>query len=161
MPEFLPRRWYWLVGDHPAGVYSSADGGYVALSQPTYLAWLAAGNQPTHLDLEVNLWQVLYQQYPQGLPAAQLQQFRRQGVINALQADDDLNAKRDRALALTILDELNNHALKINAILDAIDGATNLATLKSAVAAIADYPPRTQQQLITALQNHVNAGDVD
>lgn len=56
-----------------------------------------------------------------------------------------------RALALLVLDELNAHAAKTNAILTAIDNATTLANLKTAVAAIADLPTRTVAQLKTAL----------
>ena len=57
-----------------------------------------------------------------------------------------------RAFMLVVLDELNNHALKINAILDAIDAAASLAALKTSVAAIADYPQRTSTQLKTAVR---------
>lgn len=73
----------------------------------------------------------------------------------------DLPAKRSRALMLLLLDELNLHALKINAILDAVDGAASLAALKTAVALIPDYPARTKQQLLTTLTNIINAGGVD
>lgn len=76
-------------------------------------------------------------------------------------AAGDLGAKGRQALMLVLLDELNLHALKINSILDAVDGATTLAQLKAAVLLITDYPQRTRQQLVTALTNKVNAGDVD
>lgn len=66
-----------------------------------------------------------------------------------------------RAVVLLVLDEFNSHALKINAILDAVDAATSLADLKTRVAAIVDYPPRTAAQLKTAIQNKINAGDAD
>lgn len=58
-----------------------------------------------------------------------------------------------RASLLSILDELNAHSLKINAILNAIDGASNLAEVKSAIAAIPDSPPRSIAQLKTAIRN--------
>lgn len=71
-----------------------------------------------------------------------------------------LNASRDavtaeidrvenvlRAIVLTIRDELNLHADKINAILTAIDGAATLAQVKAAILLIPDYPQRTIAQL--------------
>ena len=58
-----------------------------------------------------------------------------------------------RALTGSILDELNAHALKLNAILDAIDGAGNLNEVKTAIAAITDYPQRTIAQVKTVFRN--------
>ena len=58
-----------------------------------------------------------------------------------------------RGYALVALDELNAHALKLNAMLDAVDAATTLADLKSRYAAITDYPQRTIQQMQTAVRN--------
>jgi hypothetical protein len=78
-------------------------------------------------------------------------------LVNAAQREAVLT----RAAVLTILDEFNAHALKTNAILDAVDGAASLAALKTAVAAIADYPQRTKAQLLTAMQGKINAGDTD
>jgi hypothetical protein len=77
-----------------------------------------------------------------------------------------LNASRDvtanvlaepeaypRGYALVALDELNAHALKTNAILDAVDAATTLADLKSRIALITDYPQRTIQQMQNAVRS--------
>jgi len=58
-----------------------------------------------------------------------------------------------RAFGEVIVDEFNLRADKINAILDAVDGATSLATFKTAVGAINDYPQRTLAQLKTAVRN--------
>ena len=66
-----------------------------------------------------------------------------------------------RALLAVIIDEMNLHALKINAILDAVDGAATLAALKTAVAAIPDHPQRTLAQLRTAVLNKIDTGTVD
>lgn len=66
-----------------------------------------------------------------------------------------------RAFMLLVLDELNAHTAKTNAILTAIDGAASLAGLKTAVAAITDLPTRTANQLRTAIENKVDAGDAD
>lgn len=61
-----------------------------------------------------------------------------------------------RALAELLVDEFNAHATKMNALLDAIDAASSLATLKTAVAGIANHPDRTLAQLKTAIRNKLN-----
>ena len=66
-----------------------------------------------------------------------------------------------RGVLLLILDELNLHAGRTNAILDAVDGATTLATLKTAVLAIANVPIRTKQQLHAAITTLINDGNAD
>ena len=71
------------------------------------------------------------------------------------------HAKLMRALMLVLLDELNLHALKINAILTAINNGTTLAQVKTNIAAITDYPTRTKANLVTALTNTINAGEAD
>lgn len=65
----------------------------------------------------------------------------------------DVQESYQRAMAEAFLDEFNNHADKINEILDAIDNATSLADLKSRIGAITDYPQRTRAQLKTVLRN--------
>ena len=57
-----------------------------------------------------------------------------------------------RAFMLTMLDEFNAHATKINAILTAIDAGANLTAVKTNIVAIADYPTRTIAQLKTVLR---------
>jgi len=57
-----------------------------------------------------------------------------------------------RAFALLVLDELNTHAATVTALLDAIDNASNLSSLKTAVAAITDLPQRTEAQLKAAIR---------
>lgn len=61
-----------------------------------------------------------------------------------------------RSFALVVLDEFNATALKINAILDAIDNANNLGSLKTAVGDITDRPTRTPVQLKTAVRNRMD-----
>lgn len=74
-------------------------------------------------------------------------------------ARDDLANQIDqtedilRAVVLMVLDELNAHSAKINALLTAIDNASSLANLKTAVAAISDLPTRTAAQVKTAIRN--------
>lgn len=79
----------------------------------------------------------------------------------ALLADPAREAKLLRAILLVILDEVNLHAAKINSILTAVDGAASYGAMRTAIAAIADYPPRTAAQLRTAIQGKLNAGDAD
>jgi len=58
-----------------------------------------------------------------------------------------------RALSLTLLDELNMHAERTNAILTAIDSGTTMAEIKASVSVIADVPIRTINQLKNALRS--------
>ena len=57
-----------------------------------------------------------------------------------------------RAFMLTVLDELNAHSAKVNAILTAVDTANNFAEVKSNYAAITDLPARTAAQLRSAIR---------
>lgn len=66
-----------------------------------------------------------------------------------------------RAMILTMLDEMNLHANRVNALLTAIDNASTLATLKTAVALINDIPQRTGLQLRNAIISKLDAGDGD
>ncbi len=77
----------------------------------------------------------------------------RDAVAAAMDATEDVI----RAFALTLLDELNLHATRVTAILDAVDGATTLANLKSAVALIPDVPQRTVGQIKTALRGKLGS----
>lgn len=57
---FNIRNWYWKVNGSTTQVYSSAAGDYVPVSNPTYVAWLAAdpGNVPTSIASEAELGEV-------------------------------------------------------------------------------------------------------
>lgn len=68
--------------------------------------------------------------------------------------------KLQRAAAAALLDELNLHAQKVNAILNAIDGAATFAAMKTAIAAIPDYPQRTMAQVAASIKNKINGGEV-
>lgn len=74
---------------------------------------------------------------------------RRDGVAASLDGVEDVM----RAFALTLLDELNLHAARTTAILNAIDGAATFAAMKTAIAAVVDPPQRTVAQLKTALRS--------
>lgn len=62
-----------------------------------------------------------------------------------------------RALMLMVLDELNAHAAKVNAIMTAVDGAGTYAAMRTAIGLIADLPTRTEMQLRTAIRNKLGA----
>lgn len=49
MPNYNPSNWYWIVDGSTSQVYSSASDSYVATTDSTYEAWLAAGNVPTKI----------------------------------------------------------------------------------------------------------------
>jgi len=53
---FNPSNWYWAVGGSTTQVYSSARNAYVSTSDTDYVAWLEAGNAPTKIDEEINIW---------------------------------------------------------------------------------------------------------
>jgi hypothetical protein len=81
--------------------------------------------------------------------AANLVLRRDAGVASQLDAVESIM----RATVLVLLDEFNAHAAKINAMLTAVDNAANLADLKTAYGAIADYPARTVAQIRAAIRN--------
>lgn len=53
--------WYWIVAGSTTQVYFSAAVAYVAVSDATYVAWLAVpGNIPAQIAVEQDLWDLLY-----------------------------------------------------------------------------------------------------
>lgn len=67
MTKYSPQNWYWAVGGDEARVYSSASAAYVPVADATYKAWVDAGNVPTRIDTEANLFDVLASAHPPGL----------------------------------------------------------------------------------------------
>lgn len=47
MFKYTVTNWYWFVGSNRVRAWSSAQVDYVPASDPTFRAWLAAGNSPT------------------------------------------------------------------------------------------------------------------
>jgi len=78
---------------------------------------------------------------------------RRDAAAAQLQQTEDIL----RAFMLLVMDEFNAHAEKINSILTAIDNGGTLAQVKTEIAAITDYPTRTEQQLRTAIRNKLGS----
>lgn len=114
--------------------------------EPDLLA--VAGFAPKYWIIIGDVVTLMTQMQRDAVDAAEVEAGR-ESTAAALDAAENLA----RATLLVMLAEFNNHAAKINALLDAIDGASNLATLKTSVALIADYPQRTVQQLRTAVRN--------
>lgn len=70
------------------------------------------------------------------------------GIAGELQQTENIT----RAFMLLVLDDRNATAAKLNSLLDAIDAASSLANLKTAVAAIANLPTYDETQLRTAIK---------
>lgn len=59
MIPYNPRNWYWTVNGSTTQVFSSAAGNYVPIDNAAYLAWVAAGGNPTRIANEAELGEVL------------------------------------------------------------------------------------------------------
>lgn len=59
MKPYDPFNWYWKINGSTTQVFSSASGGYVAITDATYLAWTADGTLPTSIASEAELGEVL------------------------------------------------------------------------------------------------------
>lgn len=126
--------------------------------------WLIFGTDRAN---EIPVLRALYQLVP-----ARHLKIVNENVVEMLQSEKDavdallLNFQRDsianfientqsyeRAFAEILLDDRNMLATKIKLILDAIDGASTLAQVKSAVQVITDPPQFTLANFKTALRN--------
>lgn len=114
---------------------------------------------------QFDLWSTIPQQYREWTGTAVEEMTGPEKVavdLAALEASRDsivqqLDQQEDilRAFAGLLVDELNAHTERTNALLAAIDGAASLAALKTAVAGISDLPTRTLQQLRTAIRSKI------
>lgn len=77
---------------------------------------------------------------------------KRDSIADTIQTDQQY----ERAFAEVLLDELNAHATRMNAIMGTFDANTTFATVRTAMLAIADYPQRTLAQLRTAMRNKLD-----
>lgn len=59
MRIYNPSNWYWIVGGDESRVFSSAAGNYVPANDATYQAWLAVNENPTRIETESALGEVL------------------------------------------------------------------------------------------------------
>lgn len=67
MIPYTVENWYWVVAGSVTHVYSSAAEDYVLVSDSTYLAWLAAGGEPTPISTEALLYEVLNPETPSAI----------------------------------------------------------------------------------------------
>lgn len=145
MPDFVNTttlRLYRSVGEQPAGTVQITRAEYDAANAILlqYRKW--TGSAVAEMS----------QSEKDAVDAAQIEAARDATANRVDNVDDEL-----RASLLVILDEINLHATRITAILDAIDGAANLAGVKTAVGAIPDVPTRTIGQLKTALRGKLGS----
>ena len=73
-------------------------------------------------------------------------------ALKALESELDNSERITRALALTILDELNRITTRIRTFDAAVAAATSLANLQTRVAALSSIPDRTVAQLKAAVK---------
>lgn len=66
--RFDPTDWYWQIGDDLTRFFSSKTGGYVQPDDPALLAWLANDHRVSQIASETELWDILAERYPDGLP---------------------------------------------------------------------------------------------
>jgi hypothetical protein len=59
--------WYWTIGDDTANVWSSRRAMLVAIEDPEYIAWQAAGGGPTPAATMQDLETYLAKHYPPGM----------------------------------------------------------------------------------------------
>lgn len=80
-----------------------------------------------------------------------LMEAARDSIVQQLDQQEDIL----RAFAGLLVDQLNAHAARTNALLDAIDGAASLAALKTAAASIQNLPTVNLAQLRQAIRNKI------
>jgi hypothetical protein len=136
------------------GVWTDASGGAISNAIAIYKPDVSAvvGFLPKYWTLTGDTVSLMSQAERDAVDTAEVTARHAAIVSQLVEAEDFI-----RATVLVIRDELNNHATKINAILTAIDGAGSLAALKTAVAAIADYPQRSVADLRAAIAAKVGS----
>jgi hypothetical protein len=114
---------------------------------------------------QFDLWSTIPQQYRKwtGVAVEEMTGPEKLAVdLAALEASRDsivqqLDQQEDilRAFAGLLVDELNAHTDRTNALLDAIDAAASLAALKTSAASIQNLPVRDLSQLRQAIRNKI------
>lgn len=121
--------------------------------------WIVNPNMTAVIGLPAKYWKIT------GDVVSAMTQGEKDAVdgVNSGAARDALSAKLDnvedilRAFALVVLDELNAHSTRINAVLTAIDNGATLANIKTSVLAITDIPTRNIAQIKTALRSKLGS----
>lgn len=118
----------------------------------TEIEWLDSNNpKPTDIEIQAAV---------ANLPAS-INLDQRNGAISQFVSDHSPMAKVERAILLTIKDEIN--ILRQRDVDRAVDvaAATSLADLKVRWAARSALDPRTIQQAKTSVENKINTGEPD
>lgn len=123
------------------------------------LEWYSESPQPTEVEIDATELTPEYTQWAEQHGGDPLKTLRRLAK-EALSGNHAEHALLRSAL-LVIVDEFNRHSQTMNSLLDAIDSASNLATLKAAVGAISNLPDRTGAQLRMAAIKRLDDGDAD
>jgi hypothetical protein len=128
-------------------------------TRPLRISWLSEQAQPTEQEIiDAGNSQAFIDWYADhGGDLALTRRRIARDAIDGLRDTDHLI----RAALFAIVDELNRHADKHNAIMSALSDFTTVADLKIRVAAIGDYPQRTRAQLKAAAVNIINDGTSD
>lgn len=106
-----------------------------------------AGFEPKYWNISGDVVSLMSPAERAAVDAAELAAAR-DGIAGNIEAVQSY----ERAFAEVLLDEMNLHASRVTAILNAIDNNTTLANIRTAVAAIQDVPQRTLAQLRSALR---------
>lgn len=85
----------------------------------------------------------------------------RSAALDEIDNNRNAELKLLRASAAVLVDEINNLRDWITSFKVAVAGASTLANLKTAVAALPDMPDRTLAQAVTAIKNKITGGSVD
>lgn len=123
------------------------------------LEWYSESPQPTDVEIDATGLTPQYIDWAEQHGGDPLKTLRRLAK-EALSGNHAEHALLRSAL-LVIVDEFNRHSQTMNSLLDAIDAASNLGTLKASVGLIANLPDRTGAQLRTAALNKIDSGDAD
>ena len=76
MKNYNPLNWYWYVAEDTTRVFSSVLGDYVPISDVTFTAWTADGTQPTSIASEIDLGEVLANQFVRPVASGVLSAYK-------------------------------------------------------------------------------------
>ncbi len=145
IPRMSPRK----MEAHFGGSFVGGDGNAISNSTAIYQPDLSAvSGFPRRYWVVTGDVVTLADQAARDAIDAALLSAARDVLVDEIDAPETYG----RAFSLVVLDEFNARTIKINAILAAIAGASNLNALKSAVAQIANLPTYSPAQLKAAVR---------
>lgn len=150
MSDFLHRTTLEYVRSGNDPMFSDPSWLLVLRGSPSEALLLTVPRQ--YLVLEGDVLREMTQPEKDAVDAAALTAQRASLAASLDNVEDIL-----RAFMLVVLDELNAHADRHNAITAAVDDASNLSQFAAAMRAIPDYPQRTAQQLRNAIRDRLGS----